>query len=155
MDQSSDQNNVISGPALRSQTFTNTYQPIQTTSSNIIDVKLDVNVVNPLNQNITQVQNTTSTLTTVSPLPEPQGQGQISLVNFHQHFNNAAGATLDTTSNQGGHNYVSIMRNKIVSSTPISTTVPEFLYQLTKMLTDNNKEVIEWANGKISHHYSI
>lgn len=29
-----------------------------------------------------------------------------------------------------------------------NNTVAEFLYQLTKMLTDNNKEVIEWSNGK-------
>jgi hypothetical protein len=26
--------------------------------------------------------------------------------------------------------------------------VPEFLYQLTKMLYDENKEIIEWNNGK-------
>lgn len=35
---------------------------------------------------------------------------------------------------------------------PPNTTVPEFLYQLTKMLTDNNAEVIEWSNGKIEVH---
>jgi hypothetical protein len=29
----------------------------------------------------------------------------------------------------------------------LSGTVPEFLYQLFKMLTDNNREVIEWADG--------
>lgn len=29
-----------------------------------------------------------------------------------------------------------------------NNTVAEFLYQLTKMLTDNNKETIEWTNGK-------
>lgn len=32
----------------------------------------------------------------------------------------------------------------------ISGTVPEFLYQLFKMLTDNNREVIEWADGKFA-----
>jgi hypothetical protein len=31
-----------------------------------------------------------------------------------------------------------------------NNTVAEFLYQLTKMLTDNNKETIEWTNGKCS-----
>lgn len=29
-----------------------------------------------------------------------------------------------------------------------SSNVPEFLYQLTKMLNDNNKDVIEWTNGE-------
>ena len=29
-----------------------------------------------------------------------------------------------------------------------NTTVPEFLYQLTKMLTDDNREIIEWSNGE-------
>jgi len=40
-------------------------------------------------------------------------------------------------------------------ATPIETnsnTVAEFLFQLTKMLTDNNKEIIEWTNGKIEVH---
>lgn len=31
-----------------------------------------------------------------------------------------------------------------------SNTVPEFLYQLTKMLTDDNREIIEWAKGASS-----
>lgn len=30
-----------------------------------------------------------------------------------------------------------------------NTNVPEFLYQLIKMLTDNHREVIEWSNGKL------
>jgi len=29
----------------------------------------------------------------------------------------------------------------------MNNTVPEFLYQLTKMLTPDNKEIIEWSNG--------
>lgn len=29
----------------------------------------------------------------------------------------------------------------------MNNTVPEFLYQLTKMLTHDNKEIIEWSNG--------
>lgn len=36
----------------------------------------------------------------------------------------------------------------IAPSMTATNTVPEFLYQLTKMLTDNNREVIEWSNGK-------
>jgi hypothetical protein len=38
------------------------------------------------------------------------------------------------------------------SSTP-HHPIAEFLYQLTKMLTDNNKEIIEWTGGKIKVHY--
>lgn len=42
----------------------------------------------------------------------------------------------------------------VVPSTavPANNTVAEFLYQLTKMLTDDNREVIEWANSKIEVH---
>ena len=36
----------------------------------------------------------------------------------------------------------------VPSAIPSSNTVPEFLYQLTKMLTDNNRDIIEWSNGK-------
>ncbi|GAX24167.1 hypothetical protein FisN_4Lh252 [Fistulifera solaris] len=31
--------------------------------------------------------------------------------------------------------------------------IAEFLYQLTKMLTDDNNEVIEWSDGRIRVHY--
>jgi hypothetical protein len=48
-----------------------------------------------------------------------------------------------------------------IQSVPTTNAVPEFLYQLTKMLTDNNREIIEWSNGKfinvvyaIIHFYS-
>jgi transcription initiation factor TFIID subunit TAF12 len=34
------------------------------------------------------------------------------------------------------------------SNTANANTVPEFLYQLTKMLTDNNRDIIEWSNCK-------
>jgi hypothetical protein len=36
----------------------------------------------------------------------------------------------------------------MVSSVAAGTnSVPEFLYQLTKMLTDDNRDIIEWTNG--------
>lgn len=35
---------------------------------------------------------------------------------------------------------------------PANNTVAEFLYQLTKMLTEDNRQVIEWCNGKIEVH---
>jgi len=37
-------------------------------------------------------------------------------------------------------------------SAPANNSVAEFLYQLTKMLTDDNREVIEWSNSKIEVH---
>lgn len=37
----------------------------------------------------------------------------------------------------------------VQSVAPTTNAVPEFLYQLTKMLTDNNREIIEWSNGKL------
>jgi HSF-type DNA-binding len=36
----------------------------------------------------------------------------------------------------------------MASTVAVNTSVPEFLYQLTKMLTDENKDVIEWVSGK-------
>jgi HSF-type DNA-binding len=39
-----------------------------------------------------------------------------------------------------------------VSNAPVNSTVAEFLYQLTKMLTDDNREVIEWSNSRIEVH---
>ena len=42
----------------------------------------------------------------------------------------------------------------LVASTPNTNTVPEFLYQLTKMLTDNNRDIIEWSNGKSNPVYT-
>ena len=35
-----------------------------------------------------------------------------------------------------------------------ANTIPEFLYQLTKMLTDNNREIIEWSDGKFVPLYA-
>jgi hypothetical protein len=50
------------------------------------------------------------------------------------------------------------METKAYSSTAGDSSTPhhpiaEFLYQLTKMLTDNNNEIVEWNNGKIKVHY--
>jgi len=47
---------------------------------------------------------------------------------------------------------ISSFAGVLVASTPNTNTVPEFLYQLTKMLTDNNRDIIEWSNGKIEVH---
>lgn len=48
-----------------------------------------------------------------------------------------------------------LMHPQLLSSHHTSTPhhpIAEFLYQLTKMLTDNNREVIEWAAGRIQVH---
>ena len=116
-----------------------------------LNQNLTTNVVNPLNRNTDTMKNTilntkvhSQTINTV----DQHQSDQISLVNFHQHFHSQPGSSSNTGSDHRTHNYLPIVRNQITNNAPISTTVPEFLYQLTKMLTDNNKEVIEWANGK-------
>ena len=40
----------------------------------------------------------------------------------------------------------------VETSMPTTNTVPEFLYQLTKMLTDNNRDIIEWSKGEPCWH---
>ena len=39
--------------------------------------------------------------------------------------------------------------DETVAQIVTNNSVPEFLYQLTKMLTDDHRDVIEWSNGKI------
>eukprot|EP00980_Cylindrotheca_fusiformis_P028437 scaffold22599_cov139-Cylindrotheca_fusiformis.AAC.28 len=39
----------------------------------------------------------------------------------------------------------------VIPSVSSPNAVPEFLYQLTKMLTDNNRDIIEWSNGELEH----
>lgn len=41
---------------------------------------------------------------------------------------------------------------EIETSIAANNSVPEFLYQLTKMLTDDHRDIIEWSNGKIEVH---
>jgi hypothetical protein len=36
-------------------------------------------------------------------------------------------------------------------SSTMNTTVPEFMFQLTKLLSENNKEYIEWVDGTFIH----
>jgi hypothetical protein len=44
------------------------------------------------------------------------------------------------------------MTDEAVAQIVSNTSVPEFLYQLTKMLTDEHREIIEWSNAKIEVH---
>ena len=42
----------------------------------------------------------------------------------------------------------SVSVTEIETSIAANNSVPEFLYQLTKMLTDDHRDIIEWSNGK-------
>jgi HSF-type DNA-binding len=43
--------------------------------------------------------------------------------------------------------------NSAATTTTTHSSAPEFLYQLTKMLSDNtNRDTIEWSNGRIEVH---
>jgi hypothetical protein len=57
----------------------------------------------------------------------------------------AAGSMQIIAPSTGGVVMASAVSN---SNTANANTVPEFLYQLTKMLTDNNRDIIEWSNCK-------
>jgi len=145
MDQSSSvPNEYQSVDVSTQQTYSDPSQ--RTNNIGMYHENLELNVVNPLKRNMNGVNLSPSLVQSAASVSNDQNIGQISLVNFHQHFHTSSGNSNDGLSTQG-HSYLPIVRNKIVNSSPISTTVPEFLYQLTKMLTDNNKEVIEWANG--------
>lgn len=61
--------------------------------------------------------------------------------------------TLESATNAQNQVHISPSIAVIATSTlPSTNTVPEFLYQLSKMLTDNNRDTIEWSNGKIEVH---
>lgn len=77
---------------------------------------------------------------------------QINLLNFHQHFpstSNASNAsnTVNVTDKIGNIRPIPVINPGNGTNQSLNTSVPEFLYQLTKMLTDNNSDVIEWKNG--------
>ena len=58
-------------------------------------------------------------------------------------------SSVSLVSRPTNHLHITPSPNVVVPATmPTTNTVPEFLYQLTKMLTDNNREIIEWSNGK-------
>eukprot|EP00814_Leptocylindrus_danicus_P007078 CAMPEP_0116038082 /NCGR_PEP_ID=MMETSP0321-20121206/22531_1 /TAXON_ID=163516 /ORGANISM="Leptocylindrus danicus var. danicus, Strain B650" /LENGTH=471 /DNA_ID=CAMNT_0003516597 /DNA_START=346 /DNA_END=1761 /DNA_ORIENTATION=- len=53
---------------------------------------------------------------------------------------------------QNGGMQIPLLSPQGMGSMNNGNTVAEFLYQLTKMLTDDNKEIIEWVNGRIEVH---
>jgi hypothetical protein len=41
-----------------------------------------------------------------------------------------------------------LISNSLLAECSVTgNSVPEFLYQLTKMLTEDNRDIIEWSNG--------
>lgn len=95
-------------------------------SSSVVTATTSADTNHGLTANTNFISSTASagTLENVSSAP--------SLSNLH------CSASIQITSSTG----------VLVASTPNTNTVPEFLYQLTKMLTDNNRDIIEWSNGK-------
>ena len=67
--------------------------------------------------------------------------------------NNYTNSIISNTSSNPNYNATAAA---LASASIVSGTVPEFLYQLTKMLTDPNNEIIEWStysgNGRIEVH---
>jgi len=45
-----------------------------------------------------------------------------------------------------------IVTDETIAEIVSNTSVPEFLYQLTKMLTDDHRDIIEWSSGRIEVH---
>jgi hypothetical protein len=69
----------------------------------------------------------------------------------NSHTRNAQSEAQTSESAQTLQNQVHISPSTgviVQSSVPSTNSVPEFLYQLSKMLTDNNRDIIEWSNGE-------
>lgn len=105
-----------------------------------------------LNDTVTQLRNAMQPVishqsldSTITQNTSPGGISQNPHTSFLQ--SQAAAAPAATTSQT--HVQIQPSTGVIVESTmPTTNTVPEFLYQLTKMLTDNNRDIIEWSNGE-------
>jgi HSF-type DNA-binding len=53
----------------------------------------------------------------------------------------------------GGGNGIDELTGEVTDRNGQHHPIAEFLYQLTKMLTDDNTEVIEWSDGRIKVHH--
>lgn len=108
-----------------------------------------------------------------SALPQIISSTEDTSSNTNDNLLNSNVNTLDSTSNSGVNhvangihfNYSIGRGSNVIVSPPIpppttdietsiaaNNSVPEFLYQLTKMLTDDHRDIIEWSNGKIEVH---
>lgn len=70
---------------------------------------------------------------------------------LHSQFDQAQSASSQGHQIQIGQGNNSISE-EAVAQIVTNTSVPEFLYQLTKMLTDEHRDIIEWSNAKIEVH---
>jgi hypothetical protein len=76
-------------------------------------------------------------------------------IKFDERVDVTMSTQLQITKNQNResaiHRIPSVMSDITAPAAPAlnSNSVPEFLYQLTKMLTENNKDVIEWSHGTV------
>ena len=64
----------------------------------------------------------------------------------------ARGGATPMMSSQGMGSHIMLGCGANLGGVGHHNTVAEFLYQLTKMLTDDNKSIIEWSNGRIEVH---
>jgi hypothetical protein len=66
----------------------------------------------------------------------------------NENLNASSSYSPSTVASSGQNLPIAPSTGVVVQNMPNANTVPEFLYQLTKMLTDNNRDTIEWSHGK-------
>ena len=89
---------------------------------------------------------TNSTITNSSIItPSTSSQSPLTAALFNTNPPTTTNALNPLTSNN-------IVTDETVAQIVSNTSVPEFLYQLTKMLTDDHRDIIEWSSGKIEVH---
>ena len=89
-------------------------------------------------------------------MSSPSTNPEPTLVSSHPHSSQAGSThSADSTNNGAVENDKEALdkvleeRNKTAPHQPVA----DFLYQLTKMLTDDNDEIIEWGDSRIKVHY--
>jgi hypothetical protein len=137
-------------------------KPPTVSSTSSMDTCFDTNVTGALEikkeggiqaQNIV-LNNNPLTQTAVAPILPATDAPSLKSVN-HSSWATTSSGSLDQMSSsvplmaRTNQLHISPTTGVTVPEMPITNTVPEFLYQLTRMLTDNNRDVIEWSNGKL------
>lgn len=93
--------------------------------------------------------------------PSEQGTGQTTCQSTQSTTADALSGTPGTMSSYPTSSSYVVPKNSYpilpsaglaVPAAPTNNTVPEFLYQLTKMLTGGHSDIIEWSNGRIEVH---
>jgi hypothetical protein len=138
--------NVVSSSLSSSPTPSSTYNtsslPTLTSSEslsafNMFDNLNSFPIIGGSNSN--QTMSTTTTTTIGSPFANAL-------------FNTNPVLSTTTTTTSIPLTSTNIVTDETVAQIVSNTSVPEFLYQLTKMLTDDHRDIIEWSNGKIEVH---